>query len=464
MKIFIAFFALVIISSATMAQDFVTEMKLGRIQKIYDNLEYNTTAFNDLKKTWIVTDPVYVREIYNKFIVKNGLRLNGKKPSLQEVREKSFDIYDGNVFIDVRQRYYDGEIELLRFFTEARNRAVDTSDYFFDAVYDFVYIREILGTELYEDLKKQFYALNDITKTLYDYNYQYNFDIYLHMLEPEMMFWNLTTAARNKYLVSMFGKWGMDRIAIPGWYYPDYFTGVRMKYSEYIVNSVPKTTYLVEFGFGIPAKEVTVGGSNENVGRKLEHSGSTFYLNFVGSPLGMITPEIKDIELNIEGVFALGETTPRDIKNADSLEFYSNRNYFNLTALYPDLLDFGTAGKLKAGGGFGLFDIKRFLAVPGAPSLEALRTNIPGNYRWVLSAEAHLENDGGLISHKISTMLNYNFSDQMAFFGLKFFVMVTNTFGFDFRVFSPMQTSAGGLPGYRLDSYFVFSPVIRINY
>ncbi|GMU85665.1 MAG: hypothetical protein AMXMBFR48_09070 [Ignavibacteriales bacterium] len=456
-------FVFLFLASFISAQDFLAEQKMNRIQKIYDNLEYNTTAFNDLKKTWIVTDPVYVREIYNKFVVKNGLKIRGKKPTMQELRLKSNDIYEGDVFIDVRKRYYDGEIELLRFFTESPNRESDTSDYFFDEVYDFVYIREILGVELYEDLKKQFYALNDITKTLYDFNYQYNFDIYLHLLEPEMMVWNLTTNARNKYLVSLFGKWGIDRAAMPGWYYPDYYSGVRLKYSEYIVNTVPKTTYLVELGFGIPAKQFSMGDANPLNARRLSHSGTNIYMHFIGSPLGMITPELKDVELDIEGSFALSEDTPDDVKNTDSLYFFSNRNYFTLTALYPALLDFGTAGKLKAGGGFGLYDIKRYLSVPGTPLLEAFPTNIPGNFRWMLGAEAHLEGDGAIISHKISTLFHYNFNDGNGFLGLKFFVMVTNSVGFDFKMFSPLQFS-GSLPNYRNDSYFVFSPVIRINY
>ncbi|MDP3148251.1 MAG: hypothetical protein Q8N83_03880, partial [Ignavibacteria bacterium] len=103
----------------------ITDPKELRLEKIYRNLEYNTTAFNDLKKTWVVTDPVYVRELYNRFVVKNALAIQGIKPSLETLQAKSRDIYDGNVFVELRKRYYDDEIEILRFFTESKLASQD---------------------------------------------------------------------------------------------------------------------------------------------------------------------------------------------------------------------------------------------------------------------------------------------------------------------------------------------------
>ena len=33
------------------------------LQSIYQSLEYNTIAFNDLKQKWIIADPILIREI-----------------------------------------------------------------------------------------------------------------------------------------------------------------------------------------------------------------------------------------------------------------------------------------------------------------------------------------------------------------------------------------------------------------
>ncbi|MBU0561275.1 MAG: hypothetical protein KKD86_05285, partial [Bacteroidetes bacterium] len=117
MKNKVIFIAMVLICISTYGQKYPDSLKFEYLDKIYRNLEYNTTAFNDLKRIWNITDPVYVREIYNRFIVENALLLDGKKPSMEMLKEKTKDIYRGEVFIELRRRYYDDEIEQLRFFT-----------------------------------------------------------------------------------------------------------------------------------------------------------------------------------------------------------------------------------------------------------------------------------------------------------------------------------------------------------
>ncbi|MBK7866311.1 MAG: hypothetical protein IPJ75_04560 [Ignavibacteriales bacterium] len=119
---------------------------MNRLIKIYRNLELNSAAFDDLREKWIVTDPVLVRAVFNKFLVSNGLRIDGLKPSLDFVKQKVQDIYKGEVFIDLRKRYYDDEIDMFRFYSESKVlKNADSIDFFFDPVEDFVRIQDIVG-------------------------------------------------------------------------------------------------------------------------------------------------------------------------------------------------------------------------------------------------------------------------------------------------------------------------------
>lgn len=438
--------------------------KAARLESIYRNLEYNTTSFNDLKQKWIVTDPVFVREIFNRFVVKNALRINGRKPTLNQLEQYAYHIYAGNVFIDLRRRYYDDELELIRFFKEERAASSDSSDYFFDGITDFVFIKDILGDELYVDLKKQIYAYNDITKSYFDNKPAYNFDIYLHLTEPEVMFWSATTNNRNKYLVSFIGRWGNDHISLPGWYASDYIFGLKLNYVDSLINNRPAKTYIGEFGIGIPTVQPDLGFDPEFTGRRLWHSGSSFYFKFIGSPLGLIWEPLSDIELNATGYFSLGENRSTDFKIPTITKFYSQRNYFDLFFRKNDLTTFSDLGAVFVGGGFSAFDVKYFGLNPAIPTLSLEKSTEGNGFKYGVSAEAGVKNDGGLLSHMLGMMLNYNITEGLGYFGFKLNFMITNSVGFDFKVMSALQFSDSGLPKYRSESYVVFSPVIKINY
>ena len=89
--------------------------EFNKLQRVYESLEYNTIAFNDLKQKWIIADPLLVREIYNRFVVRNALRLGGNNISLETLKAKTNFVYDGKIVIDLRKRYYDDEVEFFAF-------------------------------------------------------------------------------------------------------------------------------------------------------------------------------------------------------------------------------------------------------------------------------------------------------------------------------------------------------------
>jgi len=442
----------------------ILDPKLNRLEKIYRNLEYNTTAFNDLKRTWVVTDPIYVRELYNRFIVKNALTIQGVKPSLEILTVKSRDIYGGNVFVELRKRYYDDEIEIIRFFTESKLITQDSSDFFFDEIHDYVFIKNVLGDEMYQDLKRQFYALNDLTKTPYDNKYSYNYDIYFHFFNPELMFWNATTNQKNKYLVSAIGRWGNDFISLPGWYYPDYVAGVKVTYIDYLINNRPNNTYILEMGTGLPARQPVLGIESDEISKRLFLSGTNLYFKAQGNPLRLFWDDMLDIEVTLQGLLSLTQYKTKDFKINYLTQFYSQRNYMAFFIRKKELLNFSEVGALGVGLGISSYDIYHFLLDPDQIKLTDLETNNKGKFKNNLLAEVFISGEGGLLAHNISTLFSYDITESYGFLGFKMFFMLNNTIGFDFRYFTSYRFSTKPLPFYRSNSYLVFSPVIRINY
>ncbi|MCF8240049.1 MAG: hypothetical protein K9J16_01580 [Melioribacteraceae bacterium] len=435
--------------------------KLERLDIIYRNLEYNTTAFNDLKETWNITDPVFVREIYNKFIVENALRIEGQKPSVEVIKEKSKDIYEGNVFIELRKRYYDDEIEVLRFFTEAVDEEDTTrSDYFFDEFNDHIYIQEVLGQKIYDNLKAQFYALNDLTKTYYDSKIAYAFDIYLNLINPELMFYSLTTNDKNKYLISFVGKWGNDNIVLPGWYYPNFIVGAKVTYIDYLINNKPHDTYSATVGIGLDARQPTFQYDEDEFGKRLFSSGSNLYFKLTGNPLTFINPTWRDYDFNLEGAFALTEFNTDNFNLGYISKFYSTRNYVTLNGKYKNITNLMGLGWVDAGVGLAMHDVYNYLFDPRSVTLDQLNSG----FKFGVNLEGSLNNYTGLLQHNVGVQVNYNFSESYGYLGLKTHFMLSNSIGFDFKIFGSFTTSSEPLPFYRLESYLVFSPVIRINY
>ncbi|MBU1680360.1 MAG: hypothetical protein KKD86_16170 [Bacteroidetes bacterium] len=468
MKNKVIFIAMVLICISTYGQKYPDSLKFEYLDKIYRNLEYNTTAFNDLKRIWNVTDPVFVREIYNRFIVENALLLDGKKPSLDMLKEKTKDIYRGEVFIELRRRYYDNEIEQLRFFTESKLKVIDSTvsqkDYFFDTIEDHIFIKSVLGEMVYEDLKSQFYAHTDLTKTLYDTKLAYNFDIYLSLLNPRLLFWTETTEQKNKYLVSALGKWGNDRIGFPGWYHSDFYVGLQVIYIDYMKNNEPYNTYLVELATGVPTKQPGLDFMKADKGKHLFHTGSNFYFRLSGNPLLFINKSCDKYVFDFEGSFSLTEFTTKDYGVSYSSKFYSNRNFFMLSGKYKDIFNVMDIGWLYAELGLGGYDVTQYLLDPRVTKLQVVKAKGNGDMNYVTDIRAGITNNSGLLAHDVALNINYNISQGYAYIGVKAFLILSNSFGFDFAFYQSLNLSSAPLPYYRNDFNLVFSPIIRINY
>jgi len=436
-----------------------------RLQKIYRNLEYNTTAFNDLKNKWIVTDPLYVREIYNRFIVKNALYINGKKPPKEVIEEKTKDIYEGTVFIELRKRYYDDEIEDLRFFTESKFVDAESmyqpkKDYFFDPINDNIQIKEILGETIYSDLSNQFYAHTDLTKEAFGKKEAYNFDIQMSIFDPEVQFWSQTTQQNNKYLLSFIGRWGSDQIVFPGWYYPDMFLGLKLSYIDYIRNNEPYVSYFFEVATGVPVRFPVFEFNNDGFGPRLFHSGNNIYAKLGGNPLMLISKDLENFEISLDALFSITEYDTRKFNLQYVSQFYSNRNFVNVYVKYKDIFNVMDFGWFYAGLGYSNHDMVHYLYNPEVSNLEV----ISNKTNHLLKLQIGLNNSSGMLMHDVAPVFNYNISESIGYAGIKTRFMLNNIFGFEFKFLTAFGTNKSDLPFYKLPSYILFTPLLRINY
>lgn len=447
----------------TLFAQVTTEEKIQYIEKIYRNLEYNTMAFNDLKQTWTLTDPMYVREIFNRFIVNNALRINGKKPSSDSLKSLVNDIFEGYVFIELKKRYYDNEIELLRFFTESSIGKDTVRTYYFDEITDPVFIKYILGEKVYEDLKSRMYSHTDLTKSYYDSKEGYKFDILMNVHNPRLRFFNLTTNDKNKILLSFIGKWGNDYALLPGWYDPHYIVGLNISYIDFIINNRPNSTYNIEFGLSVDAKWPSLNFSDTEYGRRVFSSGSGFFIHFDGNPLKFISKKLEKFDLLIEGKFAVSTYQTKDYNVKYISQFVSNRNYFNFMLKYKEIANIMDLGTFNAGLGVASLDFVNYYLDPQKINLIDLDKDA-NVFKTMLVAEAGVDNFAGLVQHKVYLQFNYDFNDSYFYVGLKTNIMISNTLGFDFKYFRALAKPSGGLPYFRFDNYLVFSPIIRINY
>jgi len=455
-------FALFLIS--TFGKLFAQETsKIERAKLIYKNLEYNTSAYDDLKPVWNINDPLIVRHIFNKLVNKGVLTINGKKIDSENLRNKIDDIYKGRVFIELRKRYYDDEIEMLRLFTENTNQSGSSAkDYFFDPIEDHLYIKSLLGEKTYEDIKARNYSHIELSKSEEYVHPGNNFDVYLHMMQPVVMFYTLKTNPRTTFLLSLFGNWGNDYLAYPGWYFPEYMAGIAVTYIDSQVIRKPTNPYKLYIGFGIDARQPEFEFNYDKYGKRLYKSGFSLYLKLSGAPLKMALPELDKLNLEIETMLSLSTYTAPDYGIDYISKFYSIRNYFVFHAEYKEFISLINFWFLSTGLGYATHDINHLYLNPALNDLSEI--NGDSGFKHNIVVDATLSSIPGKLNHTLGVQINYNASDGYGYFGFKSKLMISKVFGFEFKYYKAYKGSTTPFPFYRLDNYLVFSPIIRINY
>lgn len=434
-------------------------LQIKELKKIYINLEYNTIAYDDLKKKWFINDPEFVRDVYSRFIINNELRINGVPASSEIVKEKSKGIFDGNIIIDVRKRFYDDELEYFAFVPSSELEK-EKPQYLFDPVEDPFELKTIIGQNLYERIQKQQYFFADITKDVFDTKPGYFFDLDLNLLNPEIMFWSTTSNQRNKYLVSIIGNWGNKSIYLPGWFSPEYTVGLQLAYHK-ILSSDPKDyTYKVALGTTMEAGKPYVSDLPKAPVLK---SGQSIYFKINGNLSEYIFPSFPKLYMNLEGQMSFGDYKNSDFGFSRTTQFYSIRDYFVLSFLKRDIANVFDLGMFQAGLGWSSHSLYHYEVDPAKTKLKDLDGGeFFDKFTHFINVNLGLSKRGGLLQHETNIVFSYG-SESYGFIGFEVNFMIDDTFGLMAGYYSGFSINQTKTP-YRTDKYLVFSPMFKINY
>jgi len=438
------------------------EKEIEGLANLYTNLEYNTIAFNDLKKKWIVSDPLLVRDVFNRFVVKNALRRNGKELNSLQVKKIANDIQNGNVIIFLRKRYYDNQIEYFAFLPFSEIYKANPHP-LADSVIDGFYLKNIIGNALYKKLQDKSYFYSTITKKIFETRAGYYFKVYLNLLRPEIMFWSTTSKKRNKYLVSFFGKWGNDNLMLPAYFLREYLFGLRITYFD-VISTIPiEYTYKVSLGLGTPSNIQNPKQMPKNV--NFFKSGSNIYLGLSGQPFKQIFPNIHNLFIDLEFNYTLFDYKYEDYHVTKTLNFYSIKNYLTFKITKKEIFDFLGLGLFQASIGFSAHDLKTLQLNSTKKEVVDLKPNLPfsENYQKYLLTSIGLFKFGGLMNYNFDIDYMYNLNDSYSYLGFDLEFLVSDNFGIDLRYYKGLSNIEDTI-NWRKNYYFVFSPVIKINY
>ncbi|NOX67286.1 MAG: hypothetical protein GXO85_16185 [Chlorobi bacterium] len=445
------------IATSVYSQKIDTTKVFNELKGIYSNLEYNTSAFNNMKKRWIISDPELIRNISNRFIANNYVKLNGKNADAAFISYLNNEIYEGRVVISVRKRYFDDEIEYFAFIEASGNDSLKGEKPLFDPIISGFYLRTIIGDDLYNKILDQTYFYTDTSVKKYYTRDGYNFDLYFNLLNSHIMFWSTSSSYQNKYLLSLFEQWGSDEIYFPGWTFQQYFVGAQLTHYKKLSSDERNYTYYIGLGTGI---EKIGGVLDYTPPNPLLKSGDNIFLKLSSSIFE------KNMFLDFESMVTMNDFK-KDHYDFDSVtNFYSIRNYFSLKFRAIKLFDVGDLGQFEGSIGFSTYDMNYYQYDPNRSEIIDLiyYKDFLKRFNNTANLEFGISKIGGLLQHQIHLFIGIS-PDKYGFYGAKIKFMLSDTFGIDVRFAKSfgLETAKYNQP-WRDDAYIVFSPVLRINY
>ena len=445
---------LLLVSNFVFSQNVDSAKITSELQKIYYNLEYNTSSFDDVKKQWIINDPEMIRDFSNKFIAFNHVRVDGKNVNKEFIDELNNKIANGNVAVELRKRFYDNEIEYFAFINNNRSK-LEKPNVLFDPILDGFFLKSIIGKQLYGDLQEQSYFYTDLTKQEFSIKHGYNFDVHLNALNSNIMFWNTTSNNQNKYLLSFFGDWGNDNIHFPGWSLQQYFIGSQLTYYSKLPPDPRNYNYSIKFGTGI---QTSVPYQTTVPEIPLLQSGMNFYTKLSASVFS------KNFFVELEGMATLTDYKISDYKFTEPAKFNSIRNFYSFDLRAIKLANLSDFGELELKAGISTHDFNEYEYNPANGGIVDLipQKDFMKRFNHFINTSIGVMKNGGIVQHKVDVFFGFN-PEKYGYYGININMMLSNTFGFDIRMSNSFGLTNVNYP-WRMESYLVFSPIFRINY
>jgi len=417
---------------------------LGRLDSVYRQLVRRDTQMFPPEE-WSVTDLRVIREIL--YQVRNSDRI-------PESASAALPLTAEQVEVVCQKRLFDEEIERLHLCFESP-AGRDTV-----AIQDFVLIRGVLGHHLYEMVKDfRGTGKDDFEKDLARVS-----DLYLNPLRPSIQLWSTQPrSASSFYALSIFGRLGNDALDLPFWYRGTMIGGVAVTHIDRpsAVRDPEYALYKIRAGveqpinFSVP-QSGTPSPNSVFRNRRLEGSGTAVFLNGSYAPwtdvpfLGIDTAGF--IRLSLELSVATEEKEHFSPRLPQT--FYSIRNYAAFLAEVRNL------GIFNLGAGLAWHDLYHYSRIELPDNRPSLLE--PSVNNVLASLELGIGETGGLLQYDIKTAVHFSVTDGYGFLLVKPVVMISNVFGIEVSYFMALRSSK--LPPWHYDKYFVFTPVVRINF
>lgn len=418
--------------------------KLERLDSVYKQLVRRDTRMFPPEE-WSVTDVRVIREVL--YQVRNSGRIPESEYAALPQRAEQVEVV-------CEKRLFDDEVErlMLCFETPAGRDTV--------TVQDFVLIRGVLGQNLYEMVK----GFRGTGKDDFEKDLARVSDLYLNPLRPSIQIWSTQPrSASSYYALSLFGRLGNDALDLPFWYRGTMIGGVAVTHINRpsAVRDPEYALYRIRAGveqpvnFSVP-QSGTPSTNSVFRERRVEGSGTAIYLSGSYAPwtdvpfLGIDTAGF--IRLNLELSVATEEREHFSPRLPPA--FYSIRNYAAFLAEVRNL------GIFNLGAGLAWHDLHHYSRVELPDNRPSLLE--PSVNNILASLECGIGEAGGLLQYDIKMALHFSLTGGYGFLLVKPVVMISNVIGIEVSYFMALRSSK--LPPWHYDKYFVFTPVVRINF
>ena len=164
-------------------------------------------------------------------------------------------------------------------------------------------------------------------------------------------------------------------------------------------------------------------------------------------------------------MFTVTDYNRSDFKPKAVFEFTSIRDYLVFKLNKKDLFNLFDFGQFEFALGVSTHSIFNYIVDPASANLidTSPKTDWTNKFSHFVFSEIGIEKRGGLMQYSLSALFGQNIVDDYNYVGVNARAMLSDTFGVEMKYYTALKFDKIKYP-YRSDTYFVFSPIFRINY